>query len=164
MTLLICRTCPRYDVPANRAFRRALDARLARDLVADSALIRHVQCLGGCPDDGVAALDGPGKVRVRFTGLTEQHAAALITAAHAHHRSPTGAPDDWDIPSELAGHVSSVTYKRADLGDEGRRRGVRLTAATARRRRQPKRATTDVELRNRSSTGQWASTVSLSWA
>lgn len=112
MTLLICRTCPRYDVPANGSFRRALGARLARNRDTDPALIRHVQCLGGCPDDGVAALDGPGKVRVRFTGLSECHADALVIAAHAHHGCPTGAPGEWDIPAELACHVSSVTYKR----------------------------------------------------
>lgn len=115
MTLLICRTCPRYDVPANGEFRRALDAQIARNPAADPNLVRHVQCLTGCPDDGVAALDGPGKARVRFTRLTPDHADALIKATHAHHASPTGAPDDWDVPAELVDHISNVTYKRAPL-------------------------------------------------
>jgi predicted metal-binding protein len=115
VTLLICRTCPRYDVPANGEFRRALDARIAGNPAADPALVRHVQCLSGCPDDGVAALDGPGKARVRFTGLTDQHADALVAAAHAHRACPSGAPGDWDVPGELVDHLSSVTYKRGPL-------------------------------------------------
>jgi predicted metal-binding protein len=115
MTLLICRTCPRYDVPANGAFRRALDAQIAQNHAADPDLIRHVQCLTGCPDDGVAALDGPGKARVRFTRLTEEHAEALVKAAHAHDASSTGAPEDWEIPAELVDHISNVTFKRAPV-------------------------------------------------
>ena len=119
MTLLICRTCPRYDVPANGEFRRALDARIARNPAADPVLVRHVQCLSGCPEDGVAALDGPGKARVRFVGLTDQHADALIAAARAHQACATGAPEDWDVPGELADHLSSVTRKRGPLPDTG---------------------------------------------
>jgi|tagenome__1003787_1003787.scaffolds.fasta_scaffold20567461_2 predicted metal-binding protein len=115
MTLLICRTCPRYDVPANGEFRRALDAQIVRNSAADPNLIRHVQCLTGCPDDGVAALDGPGKARVRFTGLTGDHAAALVKAAHAHDASSTGAPEDWEIPVELVDHISTITFKRAPV-------------------------------------------------
>jgi len=84
MTLLVCRTCPRYYIPANGAFRRALDAQIAQNPAADLRSVRHVQCLGGCPEDGVAAVDGPGKARVRFNGLTADHADALVTAAQAH--------------------------------------------------------------------------------
>ena len=115
MTLLICRTCPRYDVPANGEFRRALDAQIVQNPAADPDLIRHVHCLTGCPEDGVAALDGPGKARVRFTRLTEEHADALVKAAHAHEASSTGAPEDWEIPAELVDHISNVTFKRAPL-------------------------------------------------
>jgi len=99
MTLLICRTCPRYDTPNNGEFRRALDAQIARNPAADPRSVRHVQCLGGCPEDGVAAVDGPGKTRVRFNGLHAGHADALIKAAQAHAASPTGAPEEWDIPA-----------------------------------------------------------------
>jgi predicted metal-binding protein len=119
VTLLICRTCPRYDVRASGGFRRALDARIARNPAADPVLVRHVQCLGGCPEDGVAALDGPGKARVRFVGLTDQHADALIAAASAHHSSTTGAPEDWAVPDELVGHLSSVTRKRGPFPTAG---------------------------------------------
>jgi len=38
MTLLICRTCPRYDVPNNGDFRRALDAQIALTLRAVGGL------------------------------------------------------------------------------------------------------------------------------
>lgn len=112
MTLLICRTCPRYDNRSTGDFGRALDDQIAKDPSTTVTSVRHVQCLGGCPDDGVAAVDGPGKARVRFTGLTPAHAGALLRAAHAHEACQSGAPDDWDIPSELRDRISSVTYKR----------------------------------------------------
>jgi len=115
MTLLICRTCPRYDTPNNGEFRRALDAQIARNPAADPRSVRHVQCLGGCPEDGVAAVDGPGKTRVRFNGLHSGNADALIKAAQAHAASPTGAPEEWDIPAELLDHVSSITHKRGPI-------------------------------------------------
>ena len=115
MTLLVCRTCPRYDTPNNGEFRRALDARIAQNPAADPRTVRHVQCLGGCPEDGVAAVDGPGRARVRFNGLTADDADALVQAAQAHAACPTGAPDEWDIPTELADKVSSVTYKRGPI-------------------------------------------------
>jgi predicted metal-binding protein len=115
MTLLICRTCPRYDPRATGEFGRRLTAALAQ--VAENEpdnpiAIRNVQCLGGCPDDGVVAVDAPGKARVRFTGLDESDAKAVYAAALAHDACLTGAPEDWEIPAELADRISSVTLKR----------------------------------------------------
>jgi predicted metal-binding protein len=114
MTLLICRTCPRYDPRATGQFGRRLTAALAQ--IADNepdnpVAVRNVQCLGGCPDDGVVAVDGPGKTRVRFTGLDETDAKAVHAAALAHDACTTGAPEDWEIPAELADRISSVTRK-----------------------------------------------------
>jgi predicted metal-binding protein len=53
-----------------------------------SSEVAGVLCLGGCPRDGVAAIDGPGKARVRFADLTEEDAADLLAAspATAAHR------------------------------------------------------------------------------
>jgi predicted metal-binding protein len=110
MTLLICRTCPRYDLRATGQFSRDLTDAIAAD--GRQLAIRKVQCLGGCPDDGVAAVDGPGKTRIRFTGLTGQDAPAIITAALAHQASTTGDITDWQIPPELTSRISSVTSKR----------------------------------------------------
>ena len=96
MTLLICRTCPRYNTRSTGQFSRDLTDAIAAD--GRDITIRKVQCLGGCPDDGVAAVDGPGMTRVRFTSLTSHDAAAIITAALAHQTSTTGDPADWEIP------------------------------------------------------------------
>jgi predicted metal-binding protein len=112
MALLICRTCPRYDTRATGGFSRALTTAIADDPDAEHLHVRFVQCLGGCPDDGVIALDGPGKARVRFTGLDAGHAAAAVTAARSHDACATGEPEDWTIPPELAGRLSAVTLKR----------------------------------------------------
>src|SRR4051794_970766 len=112
MTLLICRTCPRYDPRATGEFGRCLTTALVQiteDEPDSSVAVRNVQCLGGCPDDGVVAVDGPGKTRVRFTGLDETDAKAVHAAAVAHDACVTGAPEDWEIPAELADRVSSVT-------------------------------------------------------
>lgn len=108
MTLLVCRTCPRYDTRASGEFGR----RLFRALAGSGVAVRGVPCLGGCPEDGVVALDGPGKARVRFTRLGEGDAAAVLAAAAAHEASPTGAPAEWQVPEELAGRLGSVTLKR----------------------------------------------------
>ena len=115
MTLLICRTCPRYDTRTTGTFGRRLTAAITEITRTDPTTavpIRNVQCLGGCPDDGVIALDAPHKARVRFTHLDETHAQAVLTAAAAHHACTTGAPDDWTIPTELTNRLSSVTFKQ----------------------------------------------------
>ena len=106
---------PALRHPRQRRVPPRARRQIARNPAADPRTVRHVQCLGGCPEDGVAAVDGPGKTRVRFNGLHAGHADALITAARAHAASPTGAPDEWDIPAELADHVSSITYKRGPI-------------------------------------------------
>jgi predicted metal-binding protein len=110
MTLLICRTCPRYDLRATGQFSRDLTAAIRAD--GRDVPIRNVQCLGGCPDDSVVAVDGPGLTRVRFTGVTSDDAPAIINATLAHHASGTGNPGDWLIPAELTSRISSVTAKR----------------------------------------------------
>ena len=111
MALLICRTCPRYDPRTTGQFGAAMAAAVAGSGIP----VRNVHCLGGCPDHGVAAVDSPGKARVRFTGLDTTHADALITATTAHHASPTGTPDDWPVPTDLTDHISAVTLKRPPL-------------------------------------------------
>ncbi len=128
MTLLICRTCPRYDTPATGEFGRRLTAALAQ--IAENepdtpVAIRNVQCLGGCPDEGVIAVDGPQKARVRFTALDESDAKAVHAAALAHDACLTGAPQDWEIPAELADRISSVTHKRTPRAPDGDPAGTR---------------------------------------
>ena len=125
MTLLICRTCPRYDPRASGDFSRRLAVALAQ--VSDnepgvSVAVRGVQCLGGCPDDGVVAVDAPQKARVRFSGLDDVDAKAVFAAAVAHDASSTGAPDDWQVPGELADRLSSVTLKRTPQPADGQNR------------------------------------------
>ncbi|HET6501047.1 MAG TPA: DUF1636 family protein [Amycolatopsis sp.] len=110
MTLLICRTCPRYEPRCSGDFGRALTSAIAE---AGAAVeIRNVQCLGGCPRDGVVAVDGPGKARVRFAALDAGDVEAVLEAAAAHEASATGVPGDWRVPEQLADRVSSVTLKR----------------------------------------------------
>ena len=110
MTLLICRTCPRYDRRATGQFARDLTAAVRAD--GRDIPTRNVQCLGGCPDDNVIAVDGPSKTRVRFTSITSDDATAIINATLAHQASSTGNPGDWLIPAELTCRISSVTVKR----------------------------------------------------
>jgi hypothetical protein len=60
----------------------------------------------------VVAVDGPGKARVRFSGLDSGHAEEILAAAAAHDACPSGHPEDWAMPTGLADHLSSVTLKR----------------------------------------------------
>ena len=114
MALLVCRTCPRYDRRRSGDFGRRLTSAitaLVRNGSSDIA-VRGVLCLGGCPRNGVAAIDGPGKARVRFANLTEDDAADLLLAAAAHERCASGEPAELDISDRLRGRISSVTLKR----------------------------------------------------
>jgi predicted metal-binding protein len=115
MTLLICRTCPRYDSRRTGDFGRAMVKAITESAAGDGIAVRTLQCLGGCPEDGVVAVDGPGKARVRFNGLAVGDADAVVRAAAAHDACLSGAPDDWDIPTDLADRLSSVTFKRRSL-------------------------------------------------
>ena len=115
MTLLVCRTCPRYDTRCTGDFGRAMTVAIAENAAGDGIALRNMQCLGGCPEDGVVAVDGPGKARVRFNGLAATDAETVIKAAAAHDACLTGAPDDWEIPTELVDRLSSVTYKRGPI-------------------------------------------------
>ncbi|GAA5165213.1 MULTISPECIES: DUF1636 family protein [Amycolatopsis] len=119
MALFVCRTCPRYDSAATGTFCHALRAAFERNAGTAPGDVRYVQCLGGCPDDGVAAVDGPGKARVRFTGLTADDADVLAEAARAHDACLTGAPGDWEIPAALQDRISSITLKRRPTGPPG---------------------------------------------
>ncbi|MFD4254457.1 DUF1636 family protein [Amycolatopsis thermoflava] len=112
MPLLVCRTCPRYDTHRTGQFGHALLAALATHPGADGITVRSVQCLGGCPRDGVVAVDGPGKTRVRFAGLTPGDAEAILEAARAHDACPSGDPAEWPVPAGLETRISSVTVKR----------------------------------------------------
>ena len=117
MTLLICRTCPRYNTRSTGQFSRDLTDAIADD--GRDIAIRKVQCLGGCPDNGVAAVDGSGLTRVRFTSLTREDATTVVTATLAHQASTTGDPADWEIPPELITRISSVTSKRQPANPTG---------------------------------------------
>lgn len=108
MTLLVCRTCPRYQSDTGSFLQNAEHA-----LAASGIDYRVVQCVGGCNHPGNIALDAPGKARVRISGLTSEHFDAILTATTAHHRSATGIPDEWQLPDELAGHITAVTPKSA---------------------------------------------------
>ncbi|MCR3722012.1 MULTISPECIES: DUF1636 family protein [Prauserella salsuginis group] len=113
MTLLVCRTCPRYAPQHSGEFAQSLTAALTTAPAVDKIDVRKVHCLGGCPNHGVVAIDGPGKARIRFAGLTAHDVQAIIEAALGHDACLTGAPEDWHVPESLADRISSITLKRA---------------------------------------------------
>jgi predicted metal-binding protein len=115
--LLVCRTCPRYE-PDSGSFGDTLDPALAA-ASARGVRLRHVPCVGGCPQAGNIALDGPGKPRVRFSSLRTEDAEDLLDAAVAYDASASGHPDDWEVPPALEGRLTAVTPKRASP-DSGR--------------------------------------------
>ncbi|MDL5158875.1 DUF1636 family protein [Actinomycetospora termitidis] len=111
MPLLVCRTCPR-DRPDTGSFGAALDG-LLTGAAERGVRVRHVPCLGGCPNDGNVAVDAPGKPRVRFSHLSAADAPSLLDAAAAFDASENGLPDDdWVVPSALSDRLTAVTPKR----------------------------------------------------
>ena len=75
----------------------------------------RVACVGGCPDPGNVALDSVGKPRVRFSGLTEHDAEAILQAAVAYEASTSGDPGDWAIPDTLAEKITAVSRVRNNV-------------------------------------------------
>jgi predicted metal-binding protein len=71
----------------------------------------RVACVGGCPTPGNVALDSVGKPRVRFSGLTEHDADALLEAAAAYEASTSGTPGDGNVPEALANKITAVSPK-----------------------------------------------------
>jgi predicted metal-binding protein len=106
VALLICRTCPR-DEPASGSFGDALD----RAVAGTDVRVRHVPCVGGCPNPGNVALDGPGKPRVRFSRITPDDADVVLDAARRYDASG-GTPGEWEVPGGLADRLTAVTPKR----------------------------------------------------
>lgn len=96
--LLVCRTCPRYaPTPAGQptAGRRlAMAVRAAVEAAGLELDVRAVNCLAGCRNPCNAALDGEGRVRLRFSHLQENHVPALLATARAY-----GAKADGDLPA-----------------------------------------------------------------
>lgn len=106
MTLLICRTCPRYDMRATGTFGAVMSAAVAASGVA----VRGVQCLGGCPEHGVVAVDGPGKTRVRFTGLDG------VTRGLGGARRADGADQRGDLQAPAALNRLALGHPPAPIG------------------------------------------------
>jgi hypothetical protein len=95
MTLLICRTCPRYDRRATGQFARDLTAALradGRDIPA-----RNVQCLGGCPGDWLI----PAELTSRISSVTAKRQA--------------DAPGQTSQPPQ-ASHPASPAYRHRPWG------------------------------------------------
>ena len=90
------------------SFGAALDGALA----GADVRVRHVPCLGGCPNAGNVAVDGPGKPRVRFSRIGVDDAEDLLDAARRYDASPSGSPGDWEVPAGLAARVTAVSPKR----------------------------------------------------
>lgn len=111
MSLLVCRTCPRYERDSG-AFGAAIDQAIASLAHHRGVRVRHVPCLGGCPDSGNVGLDAMGKPRVRFSGLTPEDADDLVEAAAAYDGCSTGIPGDWTVPTSLARRITAVSPKR----------------------------------------------------
>jgi len=106
--IFVCLTCNRYDpVPVGeptpgRRLATALQARAP----GCGITIRTVECLNGCPHPCTAALRTPGKCVIRFSGLTQDDAPALIEAAERYAASEDGDIPDDAVPASLRGRIS----------------------------------------------------------
>jgi predicted metal-binding protein len=63
------------------------------------------------PNPGNVALDSIGKPRVRFSGITDHDAQALIQAAAAYEASTSGDPTEWTVPESLTGKITAISPK-----------------------------------------------------
>ena len=120
--ILVCRTCPRYEpvAPDGEETRgKHLGAAVRAAASAANGLenvdVRLVNCLAGCKRPCNVALDGPGRLRLRFSELTDAHIAALLSAAAAYRECADGDLDDKSLPLALRARVSARSPVR--IGD-----------------------------------------------
>lgn len=116
--VFVCTTCDRYDpVPAGQAtpgqrLAHAMKQHAAR--CGSTVAVRTVECLNGCPHPCTAALRTPGKMVIRFSGLTTEDAPALLDAATLYAECPGGNVAAEVLPPSLRAKVSDrVSIKAA---------------------------------------------------
>lgn len=109
MALLVCTTCPREDPPHRGEWARLVESTWRRA----GAGVRHVACLGGCPAPGVVALDGPGKTRIRFGGLTVDDLTELVQISRAYDSTDFPEPETVVASGRLRARITSIRPKRA---------------------------------------------------
>lgn len=115
--VFVCMTCDRYDpAPAGQAtpgqrLAQAMKQHAAR--CGSTVAIRTVECLNGCPHPCAAALRTPGKMVIRFSGLTTEDAPALLDAAALYAESFDGDVPSQGLPASLRGKVSDRVSVRA---------------------------------------------------
>ena len=116
MTLLICRTCPRYDDPANGEFRRASrrpDRPEPRRGPPSSSATSNASA--AAPMTASPPWTGPARPASGSPDCTPTTPTRSSKPPTPTHACPTGAPEDWDIPAELVDHISTITYKPTPL-------------------------------------------------
>jgi len=108
--IFVCITCDRYarahdGTPTPGQLLAAAVKRIAA-VEGNVIAVRAVECLNGCPHPCTAALRAPGKAVIRFNGLNEADAPALLEAAGAYAKSNSGEIPLNALPSPLQGKVS----------------------------------------------------------
>ena len=115
--VFVCLTCNRYAPPEagqatpGQRLATALKQHAARS--GSAVAVRTVECLNGCPHPCTAALRSPGKVVIRFSGLTAEDAPDLIEAAQLYADSADGDLPQEAVPAPLRAKISDRVSVRA---------------------------------------------------
>lgn len=113
--IVICRTCPRYV--ARRPDEPSEGTRLGMAAKAlaernEGPPVMLVNCLSGCYYPCNAAIDAPGKTRLRFSRLTVGDLADLVAVARLHAASPDGEIALENLPESLRDRLSARSPAR----------------------------------------------------
>ncbi len=115
--VFVCMTCDRYAPAsvgqATPGQRLALAMKQHAARRGSTVAVRTVECLNGCPHPCTAALRTPGKMVIRFSGLTADDAPALLDAAALYAESFNGDVPSEGLPASLRGKVSDRVSVRA---------------------------------------------------
>ena len=110
--LYVCETCLRDEVPSpgeptrGRRLANAIEELLAQ-AAGERPTLRRVACLNACLSPCSVALRAPGKLALRFSRLTPDDAAAVVTLAEAYGRSNDGALPAEALPPALRNKQSA---------------------------------------------------------
>jgi len=108
--IFVCITCDRYacshDGKPTPGQRLAAAVKRIAAVEGNVIAVRAVECLNGCPHPCTAALRAPGKAVIRFNGLNEEDAPALLEVAATYAKSNSGEIAPESLPPPLQGKVS----------------------------------------------------------
>lgn len=115
-TLYVCRSCVWSEAEREKDGKRqgtflyeAIQSQLEKQALPDKTSIRGVFCLNGCKKPCNVSYRSMDKFGLRFSKLTTENAADVLSTLAAYADSPDGDLAEAEIPEAMRGKMSVRT-------------------------------------------------------